>query len=474
MKPEVTILDAIADKKLFARWFKDRPTWHAWLAFLAALFALPMTAEEIEVYRGCTSRTIVPTEPAQEAWLICGRRAGKSFMLALCAVFIACFRDWTPHLTPGERATVMVIASDRRQARTILRYIEALLTKVPMLDKLIENQTKDSFNISGSVTIEVHTASYRSTRGYTIVAALCDEIAFWPTDEAAEPDYEILTAIKPGMATIPGAMLLCASSPYAQRGSLFDAYRKHFGKENDPILVWKASTRTMNPTVMQSFIDDAMERDPGSAAAEYGAQFRSDIEALFHIGAVRACVSPGVYERPPQHGISYHAFCDPSGGSADSMTLAIGHKNFATQKTVIDAVREIRAPFSPEDAVAEFVLLLKRYHVTTIVGDYYGGEWPGERFSKFGIRYEPSAKPKSQLYGETVALINSDRIELLDHTKLIAQLCGLERRTARGGRDSIDHRYGAHDDIANAVAGVAIAAINKYGGFDPTYEGFQD
>jgi hypothetical protein len=34
---------------------------------------------------------------------------------------------------------------------------------------------------------------------------------------------------------------------------------------------------------------------------------------------------------------------------------------------------------------------------------------------------------------------------------LAAQLCALERRTSRGGRDSIDHAPGAHDDLANAV-----------------------
>jgi hypothetical protein len=212
MKREVTILNAMADKKLFGRSFKDAKTWSTWRVFLAALFALPMTPQELEIYQRCTGRTSPPTEPAQEAWLICGRRAGKSMILAICAVFIACFRDWTPHLAPGERATVMVIASDRRQARAILRYIRGLLTEVPMLAKLIETQTKDGFDLSGSITIEVHTASLNSVRGYTIVAALCDEIAFWPTDDAAQPDYEILTAIKPGMATVPGAILLCASS----------------------------------------------------------------------------------------------------------------------------------------------------------------------------------------------------------------------------------------------------------------------
>ena len=53
-------------------------------------------------------------------------------------------------------------------------------------------------------------------------------------------------------------------------------------------------------------------------------------------------------------------------------------------------------------------------------------------------------------------LLNAKRVELLEHARLSAQLVNLERRTSRGGRDSIDHSPGGHDDIANAVAGVLV------------------
>jgi hypothetical protein len=55
-------------------------------------------------------------------------------------------------------------------------------------------------------------------------------------------------------------------------------------------------------------------------------------------------------------------------------------------------------------------------------------------------------------------LLNSGRIELLDHQRLVAQLCGLERRTSRAGKDSIDHVPGSFDDVANCVAGAAVLA----------------
>ena len=357
------IIEALDDPSVFGDQFRDPATWAAWRAFLATLFALPMTDEQLATYRRCTGRVTAPAAACVEAWLICGRRAGKSFMLALTAIYIAVFRDWRPYLAAGERATIMILAADRRQARTIMRYILGLLRSVPMLARTIENERAESIDLTNKVTIEIHTASFKTTRGYTIVAALCDEIAFWPTDDAADPDYAVLDALRPGMATIPGAMLLCASSPYARRGALWDAHRKHFGKDGDPILVWQAPTRTMNPTVPQRVIDQAAERDPASAAAEFGAEFRSDIESYLSREAVTACVTPDVRERPPISGVQYYAFVDPSGGSSDAMTMAISHRD--GELIVINALREVKPPFSPEGVVREFAKLLKSYRITT-------------------------------------------------------------------------------------------------------------
>jgi hypothetical protein len=302
----MTLLEAMADRNLFAPWFRDSTTWAAWRAFIAALFALPMTPEQLTIYQQLTSRSAPPQQSATEAWLICGRRAGKSFILALCAVFLACFFEYRKFLAPGERGTVLIIATNSKQARVIVRYVRALLTHIPMLAKLIERETVDTFDLSNSVTIEVHPASAKSTRGYAVVAALLDEVAFFPTDDSANPDYDILDAIRPGMATIPNAMLLCASSPYARRGALWDAHRRHFGRDGDPVLVWRAPTRTMNPSVSQQVIDAAAERDPASAAAEWLAEFRSDIESFINREAVEACIAWGVRERAPMQSVRYY------------------------------------------------------------------------------------------------------------------------------------------------------------------------
>ena len=130
-----------------------------------------------------------------------------------------------------------------------------------------------------------------------------------------------------------------------------------------------------------------------------------------------------------------------------------------------------KPPFSPEAVCYEFAQVLATYRITKVIGDNYAKIWPVEQFGRFGILYEQSAAPKSDLYLGFLALLNSRRVELLDHPKLVSQLVGLERSTRGAGK--IDHRPGSHDDVANAVAGVA-AVNNKYGAYDFQFLGWQD
>jgi hypothetical protein len=456
----MNILTAIRDRKVFGAHFKGS-SWDAWKVFLAALFALTMPDAQLAIYQQCTGRSVPPCEPAREGWLVCGRRAGKSFILATIAVFLACFRDWRPYLAPGEVATVMVVAADRKQARVIMRYCLGLLKSVPMLRQQIEGVTRESIRLAHRVVIEIHTASFRSTRGYTIVSALLDELAFWEVDESsANPDIEVINAIRSAMATIPGALLLCASSPHARRGALWNAFRKHHGKDG-PILIWQARTRVMNPSVPQSFIDEHIAEDPARAEAEYLAQFRSDLEEFVSREILEACISHGVFERRRQYQRAYFAFTDPSGGSSDSMCLCIAHVEHNRETICIDALREVRAPFSPEIVCSEFAATLKQYGLSTVTGDRYAGEWPREQFLKFGVHYHPAHKPKSELYLDLLPLLNSRRIDLLDNSRALSQILNLEKMTARGGRDSIDHPPGQKDDLANVIAGCASLGVGR-------------
>ena len=471
MKPRrpadaVSILEAMRDPALFARWFTPADSWARWAVFLSALFGLPVSHEAQAIFREHTRRERAPSDP-REAWVIAGRRGGKSLIAALVAVYLACFRDYSKHLAPGERATVLVLASDRRQSRICMRYCEGFLDNVPMLASLVERRTQEEIHLATRVSIEVHAASFRGTRGYSLAGVVLDELAFWPSDEdGSNPDREIVRAIRPGMATIPGSLLVAISSPYARRGELWNAWRRWYGQEDPRVLVWQAPTLAMNPTLDPSVVAQALEEDEPAARAEFLAEFRSDVEALLTREAVEACVEPDRFEVGRLPGVAYHAFVDPSGGSADSMTLAIAHRE--GEACVLDCLRERRPPFSPESVVQEFAETLRAYGISRATGDRYGAMWVAERFEKIGIHYAPAEKPKSDLYRELLPALNSGRVRLLANEKLISQLVGLERRTARGGRDTIDHAPGGHDDLANAAAGVVQLVLSRSRGLSPS------
>jgi hypothetical protein len=243
---------------------------------------------------------------------------------------------------------------------------------------------------------------------------------------------------------------------------VYETFKRHYGPEGDSaILVAHGTSRDFNPSLPQEIIDRALERDAAAASAEYLAVFRTDVESFVAREAVDGCVDRGVYERPHDRRHRYVAFVDPSGGSSDAMTLALAHKEGETE--VLDVLRERKPPFSPEAIAEEYARLIKSYRCTTVYGDRYGGEWPREQFRKHGVNYEPAEKSKSELYGSLLPLVNSGAVALLDNDRLASQLISLERRTSRGGRDSIDHAHGGHDDVANSAPGALVTAYKEPG-----------
>lgn len=453
----MNIVQALDDPTVFRGVIPNRTTWGAWRGFLKALFGLPMDDTEAETFRACTGRTTLPTEAFAAAWLVCGRRGGKSFALALIAVFKACFVDYRPYLATGERATIVIVAADRRQARVIFRYVVGIMTSVPALKAMISGETAEELRLTTPVNIEVMTASSRTVRGYAVPVALLDEAAYWTVEGSTDADVDIIAALRPAMKQFPQPMLLGASSPYSRRGALWEAYKRHHGVDDSRTLVWQAATRVMNPTIPQAEIDAEYEADPARAAAEYGALFRTDVETFVTREVVDAAVVPGRHELPPMSDVRYSAFVDPSGGSVDSMSLGIAHAD-RDGRTILDAIRVRKPPFSPAAVVTDFCDVLKSYRVNRVTGDRYAGEFAREPFRQAGITYELSDRPASDIFRDALPLLNSGKIELLDHPRLVAELCALERRTARSGKDNIGHPPKGHDDVAVVAAGALLMA----------------
>jgi len=459
----ISIIDAIQDQALFGGLFKDISTWRPWLVFLRALFGLPIEdPEDMKLFRDCTGLLEPPKERIKECAAICGRRSGKSFISALVAVFLACFKDWTPYLNRGERGMIFIIAVDRYQARIIKEYVSAILDSTPLLRKLVKDDRKETITLKNKVTIEIKTNSYRSIRGFTCLAAILEETAFWRSDMTANPDREVVNALRPALGTIPESLLISISTPYSRRGILYDTFKRSFGQPGR-VLVWKAPSMTMNPTLDAELVKDALRDDPAAAAAEWECEWRADIEGFLGFESLQACVVTDRFEIPPLHGVRYTAFIDPSFGGQDSFTLGIAHAELNGQVRILDFMREAKPGFRPEEVVREFAALIHSYRCFEVISDRFSREWVKLEFEKWGVRVKYSPKSVSELYLDFLPLVTSRAVELLDNRRLIGQLGNLERRVRSGGRDLVTHFPGQHDDIANAAAGVLCYCGKRFG-----------
>lgn len=198
----MNIIKAIKDKTLFRPYFEDLDTWNLWLTLLKGAFALPMSKKELKDFRKHTGRKKPPKKEVETLVISAGRRSGKSYMASIIACFLALFRNYKEILSPGEYGIIQIIAADKSQAHVIFRYISAILNENPIFASMIEAETKVAITLSTRVIIEVQTCSFRSLRGRTLVACICDELAFWYS-EGARADIEVIRAIQPAMLTIP-------------------------------------------------------------------------------------------------------------------------------------------------------------------------------------------------------------------------------------------------------------------------------
>jgi hypothetical protein len=455
-----TLLDAMATHGLAG------DSWSAWRVVAKLLDGAgdTMTIAERAVFEACTHRTRVPTERPAEMHLVVGRRGGKSRFGAVAAIRAMSRRY--PQLAPGEQAICALAASDRQQARVLYGYASAPFVSptraaLKALADLVTRRTRWELNLATGTALEIHTSHFGRVRGRTFAIALGDEIAFWKSESGENPASEVMNAIRPGLVTLNG-QFLGLSTPHGKSDALWDLYSRYFGVDDDRVMIWQAASRVMNPQIPEAIVLDALERDEASARAEWLGIFRDDVSGLLTREALAAVVVRGRVEDLPKHAeVDYLPFVDAASGSGgDSMTMAVSHveqEQDGRLIAVIDTVREAKPPFNPETVVQEFAALARRYGAVKVWGDRYARGFVDSAFARAGLEYVPSKLTRSELYVALLALVNARSVELPEHAKLVNQLVGLQRRLG-AGRESVDHpsHGGAHDDLANSVAGCAV------------------
>jgi hypothetical protein len=455
MSALVSIEAALRDRNLIgaALGVTGSPTdlwsWRVWLSTLKAAYGGTMSEEDHRMFALVSGGRAPPMKRVREVVVVASRRSGKGRMGAALAVYEATMVE--RNLAPGEVGVVAIISPTKQQSAVMLGYCRGYFETSPVLRGEVVDITQDEIRLRNGNVIAVLTNDYRSLRGRTLLLAILDEASFLRSDESSTPDIEAARALLPGLSTTTG-MLVIMSSPYRRAGLLFQRYRDFFGKEDDNTLVVSGSSMTFNPTLDNAMIESARLSDPQAALSEWEGQFRTDLAAFLSDDLIDGAIDHGrPLELPPRESVRYFAFTDASAGRHDAFTLAICHRDGG--RVVADVVRGRKPPFDPASVAQEYAKLVREYRCGTIMGDNYSPGWVSGAFREAGIEYQTSPKNRSELYLETLPLWTRGAISIPNHAQLTRELRLLERRTARSGKDSVDHGPSGSDDFANAVAG---------------------
>jgi hypothetical protein len=426
----VNIIQFVEDPRLL----NDRSLSPAQRAGLKAIYGLPLSAAELDLFKQMSGLPEYPGREFSEVDINAGRRGGKSDKFASnIALFEACCREHK--LSVGETGVVMIVSSElKRQSRIVFDYALGKLQRSPVLRKLIKKVTSDEIALENGISIQVYPCNIARIRGASLVCFVGDEVAWW-RNEGRNIDQEVLNAARPGLSFACSKMVKI-SSPYMQRGEMWSDYSRYWGKPGSPVLVLQAPTELLNPNFSKAKLESAKQRDPVAFEAEYMARFRSDLSAMYDPEIIDRAVN---YDRPMELPFRdaarpYSAFVDVAGGGGkDSYAIAISHREGG--KIIIDAIRSRAPKFNPEEVTAQYCDLLKSYRISQVTGDKFSGDWASNTFQKFGISYKRAEKPKSELYlaAESV-FYRTDRITESGESDLATKGAGPEGQVRGRGQ----------------------------------------
>jgi hypothetical protein len=432
------------------------PSFARWRASIVCAMGLPRTQEQIDLVRPLVGdrRLDVPQFFRVVCWAV-GRRGGKSLVISCLAIYKALFCDWK--LRVGEIGVVLITSPTKTQSGVVLSYIKGMLKADPALWAEVESMTADSITFTNGIKVLVAAADDATIRGFTVVGWISEEHASLFQEQATE----LMRAVLPAMATQPLAQVFVISSVYSATGPLAELRRKSFGIDDPHCLYMTGTTRDFNPTITQEFIDAELARDPVGNLAEYLSVERSDVAAYVDASVVDACTRTSPRELPPTahyQGGPVHkiAAVDPSAGQSDATSAAIVVNEDGLVRVV--AARRYPAPHDPKAVAVQIKDFLAYYGLTHAVADQYGSAITKALYREVGLTLTDAKWTRSEAYLGLLPLLMTGRIELPPDGTLRTELLGLERRTARSGKDSVDHRPGAHDDLANSVALAAVTA----------------
>jgi hypothetical protein len=345
-----------------------------------------LTSDDLTAFQAVAGGRAPPSRRVRELVAVVSRRAGKGRIAAALAVHASALTEHSAVLAPGETGVVACISPTVLQAQIVKSYVLGFLQSTPAPRHEIADASGPEIRLKNGNIITTLTSDYRTLRGRTLLCAILDEASFLRDEVSAAPDIETARALRPGLATT-GGMLVIISSPYRRAGLIFQMHRDHFGRDDDDVLVVQGASRAFNPLLEEQVVQTAVVNDAHAAQSEWLGEWRSDLAAFLSEEMIEAAVDRDPpAELPPRDGIVYFAFVDSSSGRHDAFTICICHRG--GERLIVDVIRGRKS--DPAATAAEFAALAKEYRCSTITGDAYAVGWIEGAFTKAGLQYRRS------------------------------------------------------------------------------------
>jgi hypothetical protein len=388
----------------------------------------------------------------QSVWRV-GRRGGKSS--TICRV-VCCEAYYGDHSWPDDdEGVVMIVSADQKQAKQRLRSCAVLLREM----KIPHDQTADELRFKNArgqrVVIRVHSASISSVVGCTCICAVLDEVSRWgENDRTGSPSEEILSSLRPTMATQPNARIFMISSPLGED----DLHAKAFAEGNTAYqTVHFAPTWVANPTLTEAMCRTQLAKN----AREYNREYAAIPQGAFEVGFYdfdalrRSSDETRGPETSQPRGYAYAMACDP-GFLHDCFAYALAHAEVVDGRTIVvlDHYKELRAPVTPDSAIAEAAGTRFLWPGGFgIVGDQASGALLQSEFAKRNVMYviDPwTATNLVEKHSVVRDLLASDALRLPKWGPMQKQLAKLGVKLTQSGQETIASVDGHIGDAASA------------------------